>query len=116
MPYGSKAAHTDYYLLGVQQEPCKKAFWRGNEEKKKREEKKKTKKKKKKNEKKKKGQNRRMDDWKKNKKTERARGLRRKTREEIGQGNHMTVLRFQTGGNIRHPWPSFGGITQRRTK
>ena len=35
---------------------------------------------------------------KKNDKTERARGLGRKTREKIGKGNHMTALRFQTGG------------------
>ena len=30
-------------------------------------------------------------------KTERSRGLGRKTREEIGKGNQMTALRFQTG-------------------
>ena len=32
-----------------------------------------------------------------NDKTERARGLGRKTREEIGKGIQMTALRFQTG-------------------
>ena len=28
-----------------------------------------------------------------------------KTIEEIGKGNQMTALRFQTGDDIRHPWP-----------
>lgn len=38
--------------------------------------------------------------------TERARGLCRKTREEIQNGNEMTVIRFQTGG--RHQtYPAF---------
>ena len=37
-----------------------------------------------------------MDRWQKNDKTEGARGLVRKTREEIGKGNQMTALRFQT--------------------
>ena len=32
----------------------------------------------------------------KNDKTERARGLDIKTRQEIGKGNQMTALRFQT--------------------
>ena len=39
----------------------------------------------------------------KNDKTERERGLGRKTREETGKGNQMTALIFQRGGNIRHP-------------
>ena len=34
---------------------------------------------------------------KKKDKTERAKGLGRKTREETGKGNQMTALRFQTG-------------------
>ena len=37
-----------------------------------------------------------MDRWQKYDKTERAKGLVRKTREEIGKGNQMTALRFQT--------------------
>ena len=33
-----------------------------------------------------------------------------KTRKEIGKGNQMTALRFQTGGDfIRHSWPPFRG-------
>ena len=42
-----------------------------------------------------------MDHYQKNDKTERARGLGGKKgekREEIGKGNQMTALRFQTGG------------------
>ena len=39
-----------------------------------------------------------MDHWQKNDKKERARGLGRKKQEEIGKGNQMTALRFQTGG------------------
>ena len=51
-----------------------------------------------------------MDPEQKNDKAERVRGLGRKAREEIGKGNQMTALRFQTGvGNIRHPRPPFGG-------
>ena len=34
--------------------------------------------------------------------TERATGLGRRTREEIAKWNQMTVLRFQTKGDIRH--------------
>ena len=45
-------------------------------------------------------------------KTGRARGLHRKTREEIGKGNQMTALRFQTGGDIR--LPSLLGMQKRR--
>ena len=42
-----------------------------------------------------------------------ARGLGRKTREEIAKENKMTALRFQTGEfNIRHPWPLFGGTVE----
>ena len=39
-----------------------------------------------------------MDHKMKNDKRERARGLDRKAKEEIGKGNQMTALRFQTGG------------------
>ena len=42
-------------------------------------------------------------------KTERVIGPSRRTREEIVKWNQMTALRFQTGGDIRHPWPHFGG-------
>ena len=38
-----------------------------------------------------------MDHQQTNDETERARGRGRKTREEIGKGNQMTALRFQTG-------------------
>ena len=40
--------------------------------------------------------------------TERARRVGRKTREEKVKWNQMTVLRFQMGGDIRHPRPPFG--------
>ena len=40
--------------------------------------------------------------------TERARGLGREKIEETGKGNQMTALRFQIGGDIRHPRPPFG--------
>jgi len=55
------------------------------------------------------GKVRRMDRQQKNDKTERARGLGRKTREEVGKGNQMTALRFQTGSEIRHPPASLWG-------
>ena len=45
-------------------------------------------------------------------KTERAKGLGGRTREEIQKsGIKLTVLRFQTGGrgDIRNPRPPFGG-------
>ena len=42
-------------------------------------------------------------------KTERVTGLGRRTREEIAKWNQVTALRFQTGGDIRHPRPPFGG-------
>ena len=48
-----------------------------------------------------------------NDKTERVTGLGRRTREEIAKWNQMTALRFQTGGDIRHPRPPFGGATAR---
>jgi len=48
---------------------------------------------------------RRIDHWQINDETERARRLGTKTREEIGKGNQMTALRFQT---MRYHWPSFG--------
>ena len=44
-----------------------------------------------------------------NDKTERVTGLSRRTREEIAKWNQLTALRFQTGGDIRHPRPPFGG-------
>ena len=44
---------------------------------------------------------RRIDYQEKNDQTERARGLGRKTREEIGKRNQMTALRFQTRGERR---------------
>ena len=45
----------------------------------------------------------------KNDKTERAKGLGRKTRLEMGKaGNQITALKFQAGGDIRHPPPFFG--------
>ena len=47
--------------------------------------------------KRKKKKGRRMDHSRKNVKKERARGLYRKTRDEIGKGNQMTALRFLTG-------------------
>ena len=41
-------------------------------------------------------------------KTERVIGLGSRTREEIVKWNQMSALRFQTGGDIRHPQPPFG--------
>ena len=46
------------------------------------------------------------------KKTERVIGLGRRTREEIVKRNQMTALGFQTGGDIRHPRPPFGGTKE----
>ena len=40
---------------------------------------------------------RRMDHKQKNNKTEKARGRGTKIKEELGKGNQMTALRFQTG-------------------
>ena len=37
--------------------------------------------------------------------TERITGLGRRTREDIAKWNEMTALRFQTGGDIKHPRP-----------
>ena len=45
-------------------------------------------------------------------KTERSRGLGRKTREETGKGNQMTALRFQTGGTSHIPSLHFVGQKQ----
>ena len=45
-------------------------------------------------------------------KIERVTGLGRRTREEIAKWNPMTALGFQTGGDIRHPQPLFGGYIQ----
>ena len=39
-----------------------------------------------------------------------------KTREEIGKGNQMTALRFQTGRDIRHFWPPLGGALDEYSK
>ena len=44
----------------------------------------------------------------KKKKTERVTGLGRNSREEIVKWNQITALRFQTGGDIRHPRPPVG--------
>ena len=44
---------------------------------------------------------------KKKDKTERVIRLGRRTRKETVKWNQMTVLRFQTGGDIRHPRPPF---------
>ena len=54
---------------------------------------------------------RRMEDHEqKNQKTERARGLGWKTRQETGNENQTPALRFQTlGWGIRHPKPVFRG-------
>ena len=41
--------------------------------------------------------------------TERVTRLGRNTREMIVKWKQMTALRFQTGGDIRHPQPPFGG-------
>ena len=46
---------------------------------------------------------------KKKKKRERVTGLKRRTRRETVKWNQMTALRFQMGGDIRHPRPPFGG-------
>ena len=43
----------------------------------------------------------------KNDKTDRARGLGKKTRQETEKGNQMTALRFQTGGEPQTPRPPF---------
>ena len=45
-------------------------------------------------------------------KTERVTGLGRRTRKGIVKWNQMTALRFQTGGDIRHPRAQFGGERQ----
>ena len=49
-----------------------------------------------------------MDQQAEKDKTERVIGLVRKTREDIAKWNQMTAMRFQTGGDIRHPRPPFG--------
>ena len=38
------------------------------------------------------------------------RGLDRRTSEEIVKWNQMTALRFQMGGDIRHPQSPFTGV------
>ena len=87
MPYGSKQhiPPTNYHLLAAQQEPYKKSLtlnerylsFLGGKKREKRQE---------------------NGSLAENDKTERARRLgRKKTREEIGKGNQMTGLRFQTG-------------------
>ena len=45
---------------------------------------------------------------KKKDKDRRSKRTKQKNKEEIGKGNQMTALRFQTGEHIRHPWPPFG--------
>ena len=42
-------------------------------------------------------------------KTERVIVLGRRTRQKILKWKQMTALRFQTGGDIRHPWPPLRG-------
>ena len=49
-------------------------------------------------------------------KTERIILLGRRTREEIVKWNQMTALRFQTGGDIRHPRPPFGMKKRQRER
>ena len=50
-----------------------------------------------------------MDHQQKNDKMEKVKGLGRKEQQqEIGKGNQMTALRFQTGWDIRHPRRPFG--------
>ena len=51
----------------------------------------------------------------KNDKTERVTGLGRRISEEIAKWNQMTALRFQTGGDNRHPQPPFRGVPERRS-
>ena len=45
-------------------------------------------------------------------KTEKVTGLGRQTREERVKKNQMTALRLQTGGDIRHTQPPFGGFLE----
>ena len=47
-----------------------------------------------------------------NDKIERVIGLGRRTRQEIAKWNRITALRLQTGGDIRHSRPPFGGTTR----
>ena len=53
---------------------------------------------------------RRTNNQHKNDKTEKATGLGTKTREEIGKGDQMTALRFQTEETIKHQIPHGHGI------
>ena len=53
-----------------------------------------------------------MDQQTERGKTEIVTGLGRRTREEMAKWNQMTALRFQTGGDIRHQRPPFGGNVQ----
>ena len=50
----------------------------------------------------------RMDQQAGKRQKKRVLGPGRRTREEIVKWNQMTALRFQTGGDIRHPPPPFG--------
>ena len=59
---------------------------------------------------------RRMDQLAEKVQTEKAIGLGRRTREEIVKWNQMTALRFQMGGDIRHPRPPFGGDQKNRVR
>ena len=54
-----------------------------------------------------------MDQQAEKDQTERVTGLGRRTREEIAKWNQMTALRFQTGGDIRHPRPPFWGVVKK---
>ena len=49
-----------------------------------------------------------MGQTQKKEKTEGATGLGRTPREQTEKWNHMTALRFQTGGDIRNSRPPFG--------
>ena len=55
-------------------------------------------------------------EWAGRQKKDRVIGLGRRTREDIVKWNQMTVLRFQAGGDIRHPRPPFGGGREKKQK
>ena len=48
--------------------------------------------------------------------TDRVAGLGRSPREEIVKWNQMTALRFQTGGDIRHPGLPSGETSRKETR
>ena len=55
---------------------------------------------------------RRKDQQAEKHKAERETGLGRRTREKIAKWNKTTALRLQTGGDIRHTQPPFGGFLE----